>query len=92
MLPHALPLFGEWLSADNLNEHSVLSLRPAYKPLLREVKNLAEQAGLNPDDVGCHSLRHGGATELQAAGAFPAQLLLTLRHKSPAFTLLYAST
>ena len=88
---HALPLFGEWLSADSLNERSDLSQRAAYKPLLRAVKLLAAPAGLSPSDVGCHSLRRGGATELQAAGASPAQMLLALRHKSPASTLLYAS-
>jgi hypothetical protein len=88
---HALPLFGAWLSLDHLQANTDLNQRTSYKPLLREVQRLAAPAGLHPSDVGCHSLRRGGATELQAAGASTGQLMLALRHKSPASSLLYSS-
>jgi hypothetical protein len=88
---HSLPLFGAWLSSDVLSVSSSLAARDPYKPLLRKVKCLAVPAGLDPSEVGCHSLRRGGATELQAAGASPQQLMASLRHKSFSSTLLYAS-
>jgi hypothetical protein len=88
---HALPLFGEWLSSNQLEANTVLAQRSSYKPLLRAVKRLAAPAGMSPADVGCHSLRRGGATELQAAGASPGQLMQALHHKSLTSTLLYSS-
>jgi hypothetical protein len=88
---HSLPLFGAWLSSNSLCISSDLAQRASYKALLRQVKQLAPAAGLGPADVGCHSLRRGGATELQAAGASPGQLMLALHHKSLSSTLLYAS-
>lgn len=88
---HSLPLFGSWLYMDTLQLSSRLDHRMAYKPLLRKVKQLGAAAGLDPADIGCHSLRRGGASELQAAGASQPQLMLSLRHKSPASSLIYAS-
>jgi hypothetical protein len=76
---HELRLFGAWLSADTLQETTALAQQASY--LLRKVKLLAAAvAALSPADVGCmHSLRHGGATELQAAGAAPDPLMQALQ-------------
>lgn len=93
----ALPLFGRWNTAPVLptvafDSNGAGAFDPVpYPQILRRVKALAASLGLNPRQFGVHSLRRGGTTAMQAAGASRTQLATALRHRSLASTMEYES-
>ena len=88
---HKLPLFGAWLTKDKLGLSSHLTARTSYKPLLRLVKKAAAKANLDPGTVGLHSLRRGGAFEMEAGLAPEGLIGAALRHTTQASTKRYCS-
>ena len=88
---HRLPLFGDWLSKNHLGTTGRLAGRASYKPLLRRVKLTAARIGIDPNTVGTHSLRRGGAFEMDASNAPPDLIMQALRHTTAASTQRYLS-
>jgi hypothetical protein len=93
----SLPVFGNWSTATSL---PVIATDPRgggafdpvpYKRVLTAVKQLALSLGMDPRRFGVHSLRRGGTTAMQAAGASRLQLATALRHRSLASTMEYES-
>lgn len=57
-----------------------------YTSIWRRLNTLVERAGIDPDQIGTHSLRRGHLTQASLKGASIGRLQKTAGHKDPATT------
>jgi integrase len=60
-----------------------------YTSIWRRLKKLAKRAGIDPDQIGTHSLRRGHMTQAAMEGASLSRLQKQAGHKDPATTAEY---
>jgi len=77
----AIPEYGEISNNKSLSERS----------MLRILKTSAKKAGINPDKINVHSLRHLHAESYLKAGATVEEICARLGHQSLATTQIYIS-